>query len=582
MIRFTAVVALQLERKRGREAADFILERCGMIAAASSMSPIVSTTFLARFRRHVAESRDRTALVFLDEGGVPAASLTYGELDRRARAIASFLERRTEPGDRIVLAFAAPLEFAAALIACAYARTVGVPVSTPSSGKNDKGRLERITAVVADCSPTLALSSETLIADVWPYAAERGIAIDCHATDTMDAAERTGWDEGAGPEDLFFVQYTSGSTGSPRGVRVTQAGVAANLAEMREVIGYDTSRPFVSWLPHFHDMGLMTGLLFPLSVGSESYLMAPGAFLKRPVRWLEAISKYRAASTAAPNFALDLCTRRITPAARMPLDLTCLTTLSVGAEPISEATLQRFTDEFAPHGFKRSALAPGYGLAESTVFATTHRSESGYRMLTLADGATSVSCGRTAPGMSLRIVGLDDRAVVSDGEPGEIVLAGPSVTEGYWSAAADRVTLPEPHGLASYVATGDVGAIVDGELAVIGRIKDVIIIHGTNHHAADIEATVLAVSGGAMPGGCAAFGTQVDGRERLIVALEVDSTAVASRSKLLGDLRVAVEARHGVIVDDLVLLRRGRLPRTSSGKVKRHACREAFRRGALQ
>ena len=548
------------------------------------MSRGVAATFLAQFRRHVATSSEQTALVFLDERGLTTVSLTYGELDRRARAIASFLESRTAPGERVLLAFAAPLEFAAALIACAYARTVGVPVSMPSSGKNDKGRFARIAAIVADCSPSLALSSTTLIEDVWPYAAAHGIALACHATDEIVTAPPDGSDEGADSGDLFFLQYTSGSTGTPRGVRVTHASVVANLLEMLEVIRYDTSRPFVSWLPHFHDMGLITGLLLPLYFKSVSYLMAPAAFLKRPVRWLEAITTYRAASTVAPNFALDLCARRIPPAARMPLDLTCLTTLSVGSEPISEATLQRFTDEFAPHGFARSAWAPGYGLAEATVFATTHRSEGGYRVLTLAGGATAVSCGRTAPGTSLRIVALGDRSVaVPDNETGEIVLAGPSITEGYWSSPAERVTLSDLHGgSTSYVATGDVGAVIDGELAVVGRIKDVIIINGANHHAADIEETVLGATELVMPGGCAAFGAHVNGAERLVVAIEAAGTAAASPSDLLGDVRVAVAAKHDVMVHDLVLLRRGRLPRTSSGKVKRYACSEAFRGGALR
>jgi nonribosomal peptide synthetase protein BlmVI len=542
----------------------------------------VAETFLARFRRHVAAKPDNTALVFLEERGVPGAVLTYRGLDARARTIAAFLAGRTNPGDRVLLAFAEPLEFAAALIACAYARTVGVPVSMPPSGKNDKGRLARIASIAADCSPALAVTSAALLADVWPYATACGVTVSCHATDALKPAAAND-DDGAAARELFFLQYTSGSTGAPRGVRVRHESVAANLREMDEVIGYDTTRPFVSWLPHFHDMGLMTGLLFPLYFGSEAYLMTPAAFLKRPVRWLEAISTYRAGSTAAPNFALELCVRRIPQAARAPLDLGCLSTLSVGAEPVSEATLRRFTDVFAPHGFARSAWGPGYGLAESTVFATTHRSESGYRVLCLADGARAVSCGRAAAAASLRIVGVDDRRPVPDGATGEIVLSGPSVTDGYWSAPLELLSIPDSSdGVRSYVPTGDVGALVDGELAVVGRTKDVIIVRGVNHHAADIEATVLGAAEDALPGACAAFGAQVDGGERLIVALEIDRAAAARRSDLLGDVRVAVETNHGVAVYDLVLLRRGRLPRTSSGKVRRFACRDAFHRGELR
>jgi len=540
--------------------------------------------FVSHVRAHAAGAGDRLALVALDESGAETASISYRHLDLRARAIARFLQERTEPGDRVILAFHDQVECASALIGCAYAGVIGVPLAVPASGKHDKGRFARIAGVIADCTPAFALSSARVAETIWPHALSNGISLACMPVDDVEeAAETDAPTRVPEPGDLFYLQYTSGSTGAPRGVRVSHGNVVSNILGLRAVAKFDPSAPFVSWLPHYHDMGLVVTMLYPMYFGNVTYLMSPATFLKRPLRWLEAISRYGAGSTAAPNFAYDLCVRRIPPAAFASLDLSSLTTAIVGAEPIAEATLSRFSKTFAPVGFSRSAWAPGYGLAESTVFVTGHRSERGYRMLETTSGARAVSCGRTSPDTTLRIVDPQSREPVEAGTAGEIMVAGPSVARGYWGKASGLVPVAESDGSVSeYLSTGDIGALVDGELCILGRLKDVVIINGTNHHAADLELTIAGGVADGVPGGCAVFGADVDGVERLVAAIEVERLRPELHAAMLGVVRRVVAERHDITVFDLVLLRPGRLPRTTSGKIRRYACRERYAVGELR
>jgi acyl-CoA synthetase (AMP-forming)/AMP-acid ligase II len=539
---------------------------------------------VTRVRAHAAEVGDRTALTGLDERGGESIVLTYGQLDRRARATAVFLAAHVRPGDRVLLAFHDPVEFAVAFFGCAYAGAVAVPVPVPMSGKNDKGRFSRIAGIVTECRPVIGLSTRKVVEEIWPFAEANGVALRCLPIEIVEESRADEWEERTPELDaLAFLQYTSGSTGAPRGVRISHRNLTANVQQLGEFTGYDTSKPFVSWLPHYHDMGLVLLILFPLYNAAPVYLMSPAAFLKRPVRWLEAISRYRAGSSGAPNFAYELCVRRIPPEARAALDLTCLTSAGIGAEPISAATLERFSDAFAASGFARSALRPGYGLAETVVFMTVHRSPQGFRMLELPGGTRAVSCGKPPSDSSLRIVDPVTRVPVEDGMPGEIVFASPSVSDGYWGGPMERCTLTDPaDGTRSYFATGDVGVLVDGELAVVGRLKDIVIVNGTNYHAPDIEETAAREVRGAIPSGCAAFGAQVEGKEQLIVAIEIERYEPGREAELLGTLRLAVIEQHEVNLHDLVVLRPGRLPRTSSGKIRRHLCREQYERGELR
>ncbi len=526
---------------------------------------------------------ERLALAALDERGVMSASLTYRDLDRRAASIAAFLETRVAPGDRVVLAFHDQVESACALLGCAYAGAIGVPLAMPASGKHDKGRFARIRAAVANCTPALALASAHVAEHVWPHAAGHGVSLDCVSMGDIDAALQPRRSRATpGFDQLFYLQYTSGSTGDPRGVRVSHGNVVANVHALRDLAKIDPSGPCVSWLPHYHDLGLVTMMLYPLYFASTAYLMVPATFLKRPVRWLEALSRYRAASTAAPNFAYEYCVRRIAPDAIAGLDLTALTSAINGAEPISADTLERFSQAFAPIGFRRSAWAPAYGLAEATVLVTAYRSDRGYQTLQTAGGKAAVSCGPPASDTSLRIVDPERHVRLADGERGEILVSGPSVTSGYWGRSGDLVSLRDEARDREYLATGDVGTVVDGELYVVGRIKDIVIVNGTNHHAVDIEATIRTSIDIAATGSCAVFGAQIEGLERLVAAIELERGQPRSRDELLAAVRKAVAETHDITVFDVVPLLPGRLPRTSSGKVRRHACRELYALGELR
>jgi acyl-CoA synthetase (AMP-forming)/AMP-acid ligase II len=553
-------------------------------AAGHRFSVADGADVVSRLRQDARDAGDRRALVGLDERGDPHRSFGYRELDRRARSLAVFLGDRVKKGDRIVLAFHEPLEFVAALFGCAYAGLIGVPVPVPHSGKHDRGGFARIAAIAADCEPAFALTSRDVHEHVWTFASGAGCALRSVPVDDVPDSFAEAWTDGEpAADDVLLLQYTSGSTGAPRGVCIRHRNIVANLHEIREVVGFDTAAPFVSWVPHYHDMGLMGMILYPLYFGAPSYLMSPSAFLKRPIRWLEAISRYRAGSTAAPNFAYDLCVRRVAAASLAALDLTCLTTAANGAEPIRASTLARFAETFAPCGLARSACVPSYGLAESTVFVSAHRSPLGPHEHVLPSGASAVSCGTSAPTASVKIVDPETRSLLANGAVGEIVLAGPSVADGYWGRESERVRIAPPSEDATeYLPTGDAGAIVDGHLYVVGRLKDVVIIDGRKHHAADVEATVLREAA-CTTGGCAVFGAEIDGAERLVVALETERyDTVAGDEADLAALRAAVLRQHDVGVHDLVRLRPGRLPRTSSGKVRRHLCRERYERGLLR
>jgi acyl-CoA synthetase (AMP-forming)/AMP-acid ligase II len=493
-------------------------------------------------------------------------------LHLRAQAIAAFLGGRVAAGDRVLLAFDDQFEFAEGFLGCAYAGVVGVPVPVPWSAKNDKGRLARIAGIVSDCAPVLALSTDRVAENVWPFAASFGIALPCISIDGIEAGGAAGFEPRVpAKNDLFYLQYTSGSTGAPRGVRVSHGNVVSNLHGMREVSNLDTSSPFVSWLPHYHDMGLVVMMMHPLYFGGTTYLMSPTTFIKRPARWLEAISRYRAGMSGGPNFAYDTCVRRIAPESIPSLDLSSWTCASISAEPISEATILRFTRTFEPAGFSRFAWNPAYGLAESTVFVSGYRSGRGYRVLETESGARAISCGRAPSDTSLWIVDPQTREPVADGTQGEILVAGPSVSAGYWGDAK----------VSEFLATGDIGAIVDGELFVLGRLKDIVIINGTNHHAADLEATIASSVEESLPERCAVFGADIDGVERLIAAIEIETFAPGHHVELLGAVRKAVADRHDITVFDLVVLRPGQLPRTSSGKIRRNVCRERYLVGEL-
>ena len=468
---------------------------------------------------------DKTAFVFLNSRLEEAETLTFGALDARARALAAVLQDRTVPGERALLVFPPGIEFVVALFGCFYARVVAVPVPAPRTANRDTQMLDRLINVAADCRPSLILTSATLSDVLGSIAPDTP----CLATDMVSPMLACGWSESIpAAGELALLQYTSGSTGTPKGVKVSYANLNANLSAIHQIIGHDRNGPVISWLPHYHDMGLIGNTIYPLALGAACYTMAPSTFLQRPIRWLQAISRYRATTSGGPNFAYEHCARRITPEERAKLDLSNWEVAFNGAEPVRKGTLDSFVEAFAPQGFRRSTFLPCYGLAESTlIVAGVHRDEepvvrladpmgiaTGMIRAAERDGTPLVGCGRPAPGHHIVIASPDTHTALAAGCIGEIWISGPSVSAGYWGQDGEETFFATASDAPAnrFLRTGDLGVLWDEELYVVGRLKDLIIIDGRNHHPEDIEVTVEGAHPAFRPGSCAAFAIDAAGQ----------------------------------------------------------------------
>jgi acyl-CoA synthetase (AMP-forming)/AMP-acid ligase II len=539
----------------------------------------VIATLAELLRARAAEMPDALALRFL-HGGEPdgAEPWSYAELDRRARAVAARLLEAGAAGEPVLLVFAQGLDFAAAFFGCQYAGAIAVPTTSPDPSRMAR-TLARLGHVARDCGARLVLST-SLIAGLAPplegltWVPVEGLAGDAAPRDLDPAAPA-------------FLQYTSGSTGDPRGVTVSHRAILENERLIAEAL--DTSpMHVVSWLPLFHDMGLIGALLHPLYTGGWCTFFSPADFLQRPLRWLRAMARFGGDTAAAPNFAYDLCARKARPDDLAGLDLSRWRAALVGSEPVRPATLERFAATFAPAGFRREALYPCYGLAEATLFVTGGVAGEGPRVARV--DATALAHGRVEPGerevVSSGVV--RDGAIVAivdetgarcpAGRVGEIWVRGPSVAAGYWRRPEEtRATFAARLDDGAYLRTGDLGFLDGGHLHVAGRLKDLIIVRGANHHPNDLERTVEECHAAVRPGGAAAFGVEVEGEERAVVAVEVtgEPAAVAAAA------RAAVLAEHGLLLHDVVPLAPRALPKTSSGKIMRRACRAAYLSGEL-
>ena len=564
---------------------------------AAAVGPGAPATLVELLRRRADERPDDLAFAYLEDGGRPGPRLSYGELDREARRVAAWLQVSREPGDRALLLFPAGLDFLEAFFGCLYAGLIAIPAPPPEASRL-KRTLPRLRAIAGDAGVSLVISNPAIRALVGGSTDVPGLeGVEHLDIEAIPPGFAGLWrDPGIEADDLAYLQYTSGSTTSPKGVMISHRNVVHHCGYLRRCGEYTPESVSVTWLPYFHDYGLIEGLLAPLSNGTPAHVMSPFAFLKRPSQWLQAISALRATHTQAPNFAYEQCVRRVRPDQLAALDLGCLRSAGNGAEPINPRVLEHFYRTFAPCGLRREAVCPAYGLAEATLMVSCCSPSLSprigrFRADALADrrvvaadaddaGAREVtSCGRIVCEFDVAVVDPETATRCDPDGVGEIWLRDPSVAPGYWrrdgeTQATFRAVLADT-GEGPYLRTGDLGFIRDGELYVSGRIKDLIIVAGANHYPQDIEWTVERCDPDVRPGGVAAFSVPVDGEERLVVAAEVErgSTQTHCESgKLLEAIKRAVAEEHEVPVHAVLLVARGSLPKTASGKIQRHGC----------
>jgi amino acid adenylation domain-containing protein len=544
----------------------------------------------------------RQAYTFLSDGETEEVSLTYEELDRQARAIGARLQELGAGGGRVLLLYPPGLEYVSAFFGCLYAGAVAVPAYPPRRNRS----LLRLQSIIADAGAKFALTTTGLLSKVEHLlpAAGRPGGLGWLATDGLgaDAAER--WqDPTPGGEALAFLQYTSGSTAAPKGVMVSHANLLHNERMIQRAFGQTEESVIVGWLPLYHDMGLIGNVLQPLYLGARCILMSPVAFLQRPARWLAAISRYRATTSGGPNFAYDLCVRRISDEERAALDLRAWEVAYNGAEPVRAETLDSFAAAFAPSGFRREAFRPCYGLAEATLLVSCRGAESGPAVVPVraealerhevvedaADGAGGrrfVGCGVAAPDQKVVVVDPEARTACPPGRVGEIWVSGPSVAGGYWKRPeASEQTFGgrlSGTGEGPFLRTGDLGFLKGGELFITGRLKDLVIIRGRNHYPQDIELSAERSHPALRPGCGAAFSVTADGEERLVVVQELEPRRAADDDEVVRAIAAAIAEEHEVQPHAVVLLKPGTIPKTSSGKIQRHACRSGFLDGSLE
>ncbi|AJX35693.1 non-ribosomal peptide synthetase [Burkholderia oklahomensis] len=526
-------------------------------------------------------------------------ALSFGALDLAARRIAARLAASGTPGDRVLIVCPQSLDYVSAFFGCLYGGFIAVPAYAPRNNHH----FERLSKIIEDAQPRVVMLCRKQYAAVHAFIEQNPPlrAVELVVVDELDDVDPAGCrPHAAARDDVAFLQYTSGSTGQAKGIMVSHGNLLANEEMIRTTCGNTPDSRAVFWLPLFHDMGLMT-LLQGVYVGYPTYLMAPMDFLANPLRWLQAVSSFRATLTVAPNFAWQLCVEKISPEQLDGLDLSSVTAAVNGSEPISVRTLDSFVARFGACGFRRDAFRPSYGLAEATLLVTgsSGHAPSGVIEETMVSSGgrrtvfQRVGCGRPAAGCDVAIVERDTRAVRRDGEVGEIWVKGPHVAQGYWNnpeQTAQTFGNRTADGAGPYLATGDLGFLHDGALVVTGRCKDVIILRGDNYYPSDLEATATAAHPALVPDGAAAFTLAGDdaapddaAAQALAVVAEVRrNTPSAQFAEIAAAIVERISAGYGLALERLVLIRERSIPKTSSGKVQRGAVRAELDDGRLK
>ncbi|HEY5030770.1 MAG TPA: fatty acyl-AMP ligase, partial [Candidatus Angelobacter sp.] len=541
------------------------------------------------------------AFTFLRDAEDREVTWTYRELGAKARAIADALQSGGWPGKCVLLLYPPGLDFIAAFWGCLLARAIAVPLYPPRSNHN----LLRLKAILQDCGAPVVLTLQASLDRMQPFlvADSQFSLLRYISTDVLEAGLASNWEcANVRADSIAFVQYTSGSTDEPRGVIVRHSNALENQLQIHEAFGQNENSVIAGWLPLYHDMGLIGNVIHPLYVGARCVLMSHLAFLQRPLRWLEMISRFRASASGGPNFAYDLCTRKVSDEDALSLELSSWKVAFNGAEPVRHETLLRFAKKFEAAGFSSKAFSPCYGLAEATLLVSGKASEQPPVCLELdtdslrancvrsvsgsAQVTRIVSCGPPAQGNKIVIVNPQSLQPLSPDQIGEIWVSGPSIAQGYWnrSGATSSVFQAGVAGEdAEYLRTGDLGFVSHGELFITGRLKDLIIIRGRNYYPQDIENTVAAAHPALSSGSGAAFSIEMHGEERLIIVQEVGRGQEKEKitSGALDAIRNLVGEQHEIQPYGIVLIKLGRIPKTSSGKIQRSACRRLFLEGRL-
>lgn len=557
--------------------------------------------------QRAAEEGDASAYTFLAGGEDVQETLDFEALDQRCRAIAVALQRLGAEGQRVLLYFPPGLDFLTAFLGCLYAGAVGVPTATSRPGRSSA----RLHSVIKDAEVSLVLTTRSASGPLRQHLGACGFPRDfpCLEVDGLELGQAVEWQAPSiDGNSLAFLQYTSGSTSAPKGVMVTHQNLITNTRVIQTAFEQSPGITIVSWLPLFHDMGLIGTALDALTLGAHCVFMAPQDFLMKPVRWLQAISTYQAHTSGGPDFGYAFCANKIRPEQKQGLDLSSWKVAFNGAERVRPATVQKFAEAFADVGFDPKSMFPCYGLAEVTLYASGVRcsdeplvtsfdapalevgtprlaTESSERCLEL------VSCGQAICDHDLAVLDPKTRTVLDDGTLGEVWVRGESVAQGYWKRPEEsEATFGAwtSDGQGPYLRTGDLGFIHDDELYLTGRLKDLIISSGRNHHPEDIEKTVDSCHPAVRPGGVAAFAYEQDAEEKVGLLVEVSRDAFSAdapnpvtQEELVARIRAAVTADHQLKVNAVQIIRASTLPKTSSGKVQRHAARQCYLSGTV-
>lgn len=531
-------------------------------------------------------------------------AITYAELDEKARAIGAVLQQICNKGDRILLIYPASIDYIIGFFGCLYGGVVAVPVYPPRFNHS----LSRLQTIITNAEAKVALTTEQMRSLIQSSMHDNQtlLSIRWIATDTDALYDPIEWiDNDITKEDLAFFQYTSGSTSAPKGVMLSHANLLTNIQLISNTFGFSRESSTVIWLPPYHDMGLIGGILTPIFSGSPVHLMSPVDFLKNPFWWLSLVSKKKATCSGGPNFAYEMCIEKIRDEQKLTLDLSQWEIAFNGAEPVRNSTLNRFTEAFAASGFKKSAFFPCYGLAESTLFVSGGArdvepinrsfSKKSLQFNTVVrideddeDAVILVSSGKSMPDHQLMIVDPETELPCESHQVGEIWLKGASVAKGYWQNTEKTYSTFQAHlansGEGPFLRTGDLGFIDEDQVFVTGRMKNMMIIRGMNIYPHDVEATVQRAHPALSVGSGAAFSVELNNKEQLVIVQEVERTfrKKINPQEVSGIIRKEIAINHGLQVFALLLLAPGNVPKTSSGKVQHHICHDMFLEGTFK